>query len=757
MFEHKTLQNLDEYFKNLKDRGGNINFFYRLNGFNENIRVFIKKYYIEARTYGVIIEGKIQNPTEKNLEYYKEIMGDDFQHSLEFISISLGKWLPRMNECQKTNVSMAIYDTLELMRREGKNENILKNAYIKFMCWLYYKFERIINLLGNDRIPKILYEGEISNYELKLFEILSKSGSDIVLLQYNGDENYLQLDKLSQFSNNYNCEILNEFPKDFNLSSIREEIEAEVRKERLYGIKPKYKNCTNFWIKGDAFEDIGKEIYLRGSDEDTFYNCFYRINGVEDKLTYQNELYRFYKQLINSKRKVVVVENSIDIPSPTEINSIIRKNYDNYEQLILNLSTNINFAENIELQRLMVKAFVDIILEEIKNSNLNLNKLTSTAIYILCWLKRFQTDLFSNWNMPMVSCFIYLGGCKNHNEALFLKFLSKLPVDVLILNPSLNTKCCLIDKMICEKDYENSLELDVFPKDNSEIRVATAAYHAERELDSIIYEDSGLYRNQQYNKSKAVVLKTMYEEIKILWDEELKYRPNFCVIDDVVNIPVIFAKVCGIKDSNISQYWSEIKSLFVQDAFIIKSLPYLNSNTQNLLKPHVTSFFKNGRLLRNTIKEHKNYRYKFLRDEKQEMIFDKLQLLIDSGVIKGTFENGTEYTIISTVLNLNLDIIRLIQKFDFTKKNPKIICIDTTEAIASLEDSIMIAFLSLIGFDVLIFVPTGYQNVEVHYNTNIMEEHQIGEYVYDLILPDFNFVGSHQSRLSWHQKIFKRG
>lgn len=44
------------------------------------------------------------------------------------------------------------------MQRAGKTEGMLKNAYIKFMCWLYYKFERIVNLLGENSVPKILYE-----------------------------------------------------------------------------------------------------------------------------------------------------------------------------------------------------------------------------------------------------------------------------------------------------------------------------------------------------------------------------------------------------------------------------------------------------------------------------------------------------------------------------------------------------------------------------------------------------------------------
>ena len=121
----------------------------------------------------------------------------------------------------------------------------------------------------------------------------------------------------------------------------------------------------------------------------------------------------------------------------------------------------------------------------------------------------------------------------------------------------------------------------------------------------------------------------------------------------------------------------------------------------------------------------------------------------------GTFENGTEYTIIATVLNLNKELIRMLQKFDFTKKNPKMVYVNAGEKMISLEDSILIAFLNLIGFDIVLFVPTGYHNVEKYFNENIFEEHQIGEYMYDLSIPNLRIpptkIGS--SILN----IFKKG
>ncbi len=401
----------------------------------------------------------------------------------------------------------------------------------------------------------------------------------------------------------------------------------------------------------------------------------------------------------------------------------------------------------------MNKAFIDVMVEAEAQEGMNLNKLTNKAVYLLCWQKRYQHELFKNWKQPDIGVFIYLGGCKNENEELFLKFLARLPADVLILNPNLNTKCCLEDKLLYEINYRDSLTVEKFPRENSDIRMGTAAYHAERELDELMYQDSGIYRNQQYGRAVSVTLQTMYEEIAILWNQELKYRPNFSTVDSVVNIPVIFAKASGVKNGQIENYWDSIRNLITEDVFVIKQAPFLSSTDENPVKQYVTEFFKNRRLLKEKIKAHKAYQYGYLREDIQNHILEKLQLLIEQKLIRGTFENGTEYTIISVVLNLNKDILRRIQKFDFTKKNPKVIYINTRENMISLEDSIAMAFLNLAGFDILFFVPTGYQSVEKYFNKKVMEEHQIGEYVYDLTVPD---LSSSNTRHSWRQKLFGR-
>ena len=379
MFTRGIIQNTEDYFKELNQRPDKCIYFYRMNGYNDKCRQFIGEYAKEARKSGVVIEGKIANPTEQNLSYYEEIMGMDFQMSMGFLLTSLKKWLPRMNDYQRENVAAAFYDTLDAMRKEGKNENMLKNAYIKFMCWFYYKFERMVNNLGENNVPKILYEGTISNYELKILDILAGAGCDILLLQYQGDATYQKLDADSKISKELVLENMQPFPEGFSLKNLQEDMEKEKDKERLYGTLPTVHACTNAWIHGEGLEDFKMAARLRGEDTGFFYNCFCRMTGVEDKLTYLNELYQFRLELKNSGRNMLILEREIPVPTMEEISAIRRNTYNNVEQMLFDLSVNIKYSQNIELQRLMNQAFIDIMLEELEISGMNVNCLLYTS------------------------------------------------------------------------------------------------------------------------------------------------------------------------------------------------------------------------------------------------------------------------------------------------------------------------------------------------------------------------------------------
>ena len=754
MFQLGRIEKLHDYFSACSRRREQAVFFYRVAGYSGEVAAFLTQYDQAARTNGVVIEGRIPNPDPKQLDYLAEMMGSDFQLDASFLTQKLTRWLPRLTGAQREAVVTAMTATLQDLQAHGKNENMLRNAYIKYMCWLYYKFERILGRLGGDELPKILYDGTVSSYELQLLVILARAGADIVLLERAGDAGYLRCDPTSQYAQLYQAPGLTPFPADFSLRQLREQGRQQAERQKLYGAPAGIAHCTNAWMKTPDVKEILTAVRARGDDPKLFYNAFVVQYGVEDKLLFPSDMVAFYQQLKREGRKVCLENGRLPPPTPEEIAAVRRRNHQTAEQLAADLAANLQYPNNQQLQTLMRQAFLDVVLEEDKAVGGNLNRLLNKAVYLVAWMKRYQKDLFQNWQAPEVGVFLLFGACSGDNEALFLRLLAKLPVDVLVLLPDLNAPCVLKDPALLDLHKEHSLPMTDFPVEPSQMRVRTAAYQAEREMDSILYQNTGLYRAKQHQKAEAVTLQTMYEEIGLLWDQELKYRPGFAAEGDTVTVPVLLEKICGIKDGPILPYWLEIKKLVTPETTLVTKLPWQTGLEANPMKPYATQFLRQGRLQREKIKQHKDYPYGILRPEIQDYLLDKLQVLLDEKLIAGTYQNGTEYTIVSTILGLPKDLLRRIQNFDFTKKNPKLIIISTTEETLSLEDSILVAFLNLVGFDILFFVPTGYQSIEKYFQKPFANEHQLGPYRYDLQVPDFRTL--HEGGKSSIRKLFGR-
>lgn len=753
MYSRVKLNNRDDYFLTLSARGQRGVYCYRIINYSPLIHSFIAKYMEEVKRCGLYVNGKIQNPDEKQLAYFEEIIGLEFRLDVAFFDQVLSKWLPRLNQIQRKNISESLYNVLQEMQGKGKNLNILKNAYIKFMCWFYYRFERILNDLGADRLPKILYEGYLTEYELKMMCILASAGCDILLLQYKGDQEYLKLDGKSEYFFVLQNEKPEEFPKDFSILKLENKQKTQNIISNVILEEPSWIIRTNTWLSGELFSDSLKMLQERGTDTTFYYNMFVKMLGVEEKGSYFNSLLRWKMKLESLNRKIIVIEKDIPVPLPEEVQLVKRGNYQTEDQIIYYLSENISYPKCKELEKLARKNFIILLQEIMKKEALSFNKLNNLGVYLICWLNRYVKKLWDDWDLKKLPTFLLYGVCDNGRESLFLRLLSRLPIDVWVICPDLNLSCILEDKLLYEKKYENSMQLGVFPTKVDQVAFGTVAYQAEQELDTILYQDTGMYRNRQFKRAIPVLLQTTYEEISILWDQEAKYRPNFEVLADRVMLPVICAKISGVHKEDVEEYWKGITKLITEDTYMIKKLPFISPTSENPMKHYATQFFQNGKIQIDRIKRHPSYPFGLIREDMQDYMFDKMQQLVDRNIIAGTFTQGVEYSIVATILNLDKNILRFIQRFDFTKDIPKVMIISTGEELCSLSDSILVAFLSLIGFDVLVFSPTGYQNVERNFNIPIMMEYQVGEYLYDLRVPNLKA----RQKESLVDRLFRRG
>ena len=147
---------------------------------------------------------------------------------------------------------------------------------------------------------------------------------------------------------------------------------------------------------------------------------------------------------------------------------------------------------------------------------------------------------------------------------------------------------------------------------------------------------------------------------------------------------------------------------------------------------------ENGKVSMQKIKQHRAYKYAYLRDDIQSYMLSKIQELLDIGIIQGVGKNGVENTLFQVVLNLPQQFLQTIQNFDFTKKNPKLINVRTSTEQISLQDSILVTYLSLLGFDILLVVPTGYNVLNAHTTRELFKNHEFGNYEYNFKLSDIN-------------------
>ena len=749
MLLHQKIKGLEDFFKRQGERKPKGVYFYRINSYDETILEFIRKYYDLAKREGAIIDKNIENPTADNIAYFNEIIGDKYVHGPGFMAEALKKWLPRIKDYQRASIADGIYDTLEVLRRQGKNIDILKNNFIRIMCWLYYNFYNIMERLGNDDVPKIIFWGNVNFSELSTLKILSNAGADIILVQPGGDSKYMTIDPKSEYSIDLGMGS-ESFPAGFDLQWLLKQHEEDKSKRLLYSNKANAKADTNAWLSGDLFEDLKNT--RRGENTSFFYNMFARINGCDNRNTYVNNLYLLYQDLKKANRSIKVINNKITNPSVDEISKIKRGNYANENQLIMDLKKNINLKSNtfIDVAR---DAFVDTMIETGKLMNMDLNKMMNKGIYILCWFQRYIPDLLGNTDIHSPApILIYFGNVETDTESLFLNMVAKLPIDVIIFNPEKKGDK-LTGERLYEVHFEETLKVNEYPTDGNNLSMGTMAYNAERDLDTMMYSDTGMYRDMQFSKANIIKLSTTYEEINIYWKQEARFRPNFSTVDDIVNIPVMFAKISGVANSDTNTYFQNIKDLLTDTTLIYKNENIYDRNCT--VAAGVPSFFKNGRLDREGIKHSQIYKYDYLRAETQDYILDKLSELLRRKTIAGTGQNGTEYKIITIVLDLPKEILRFIQSFDFTKCPPKLIIVNTTETVISLEDSIIVAFLNLIGFDIVFFIPTGYDNVNKYFNNQIMEEHIIGNYLYDIAIPDFNRLRSvKEKKKSFFSRLF---
>ena len=290
--------------------------------------------------------------------------------------------------------------------------------------------------------------------------------------------------------------------------------------------------------------------------------------------------------------------------------------------------------------------------------------------------------------------------------------------DILYINTEnfTNQKLDLISK---KKLYNNFCKLPSFPAKEQIVPQETSGLKAQKEVEGDYYNEDVIrpFQFQDY-KTKTVPLKFSYEELLNLWDADANVRPGFKTIGNEVYIPTICCKINGIE--NDKDFEDKLEKLSDRENCIVyNSCKLFHNQSINILNGYGTDipfrerlkrFYKNGIFQIEEFKNSSCYRYRHLRKSIQDRILTFALNKDVSSFNNQDWENWSKC--FGVLLNLGDEILNLWQQFDYGFQVPKVIIYHNDEIYFNEYDRILIKLLWYLNFDILVFSPVGYCDIE---------------------------------------------
>lgn len=692
----------------------------------DGFRGFLIDQYVGVQKNGLFFKEKLPAATTYDISKAAQYTAASFDSAAD-IKKALDMWLaaeniPADGAAIAEVMAQAVADC-------GVNK---KNTYFVMLCWL-------MKYLGK-RPNAVLFVGSATLKELYFLYMLHAAGVRVTLVSYGLDKDFEKLpykNKIYLKDGKQKAPIQIDFEK-IDLSKEAKLSEMRAAANNVSGLVKRI-NTSAAGIFEDVIKDRKSRVIQSGgvySEDGEIPVYCAALVGYEDETVYTNMLVKFKESFAGLKKQLIFIEKTLDNPNAEEVRALGTVPRTSTADMIDALAMLIDLKGDKTRTALAQKALREL-LGELNTGNqtvvFNYGNKFITWLY-RCTQARKYSVLYED--IPVV---LYYGDI-SQSEVYFLNFMTQCGFDVVYISPNKINLKTVVDKnlngLMQIFELPQTKESGTYPTKAIKTKVATVAYNAERDLDTMLYGgDTGIYRSFQFPNSQSVTLKTTFEEISILWKQEARFRTGFTTSGNLVSVPNIFAKISGVEDGNMNAYWDDVRDKLTPETILIVKKPNPSENAGCDLSAY-RQFYRNGEIDTEKLKASTLNKYSYLPDRIQDMLFYKLQETVSSNFIK---LQGDELmcSVLHFGMNLGKDFLQLVQRFDFTKTIPKLIYIDAVEDTFTLSECIQTVMCNLIGFDVLIYTPTGYKNIETFVSVDAFEEHIMNQFVYQTEVPKF--------------------
>ena len=299
--------------------------------------------------------------------------------------------------------------------------------------------------------------------------------------------------------------------------------------------------------------------------------------------------------------------------------------------------------------------------------------------------------------------------------------------------------------------------------------VKTIAYSVKQEIDTVLYsgDTPGLYRDRQFSSCNVVTLQSTLDDIAILWDKDNMIRPGFQQSSNLLQLPVIFSVIKGYSKESLYKLSEIVKTDCIwEESFnsLDKYFTDTKMSVRHLVGVNNTKFseqkymYRNGKTQIKDILEYPTFPYRHLDKHVQEHIVSAIAKLLDNKQIKQiSYEEDFIDTVLNVGLNITSDILDRIQSYDFTKKAPKLCITLSGTDVVSAKQAIFLQILHNIGFDILLFIPSGYSLLSQYFDQNVVTDILIGNFDPSVkVSKDLLKEGSKKNKNNVLNKLFGR-